>query len=756
MKSLTVKCVLSSCIFLLACSVEVPDRGGEDDGLGGSGGLSRPHAIASPKNEDEYFFNYRLANFAPATEPLIRETFGDALTFEDAGFWEHNSYTSHAVGFTTNLPTVTVIEYGETAAYGHVTTQSESYYYQHLHYIKGLESGKTYHYRYVAQDYDGVTVSSGDCTFTTRMLTADVIRIPEDMEGDAPYTLTQGNARYVLTRDLTVPTLAINIKANNVELDLNGHTIIYDDGAPKVVGSAWNDYAYNEEATFGVRAGLWNFLNFRILNGTIRQGRNGGAGFIGTGFTPLYLNHMGGSSYNEVAGITVDYYGNSVSGMVTGDGYVHHNVLYDRGTVIDDRHLAIRAMRVGDSRQNDVAFNSLRRFRHWGISSAGKVDRNELYSDSFDTNSFSLSAGDNTQVTGNKIFGMGYLPIGIGWGNNLSVKGNFIYMRGFAPTQRSEEYGRKSSVAGMRVTNYDGKPLENMLFEDNTIVLKAEDGCTMARGIWTSNSVHDKNFVYRRNTVKVEAMPGNLHNPEGGVRATNANPWPYYNDDVNNALAAVTFSGSTVNKDGDVLADPIIFEDNRLIGNVNLLVIGEGYGICNNVRMYRTRLEKIEHDSEFFYPVRLGFWYWDTWYNRMVDTEYEGFGENELTPYFFGGTGRMEMRYGESKTLTLKDRDGTPLAKRRITLTTDPGDNLTQLLLTDAAGRLTFDLLTVRHYKFGNSQENNGITGTPLRTDYEQYIFSASGYKPFSIPLAQLKDSDTLTLEGVYTSHGLK
>jgi hypothetical protein len=40
--------------------------------------LTPPHAIANPANDDAYFFNYRLANFAPATEPLIGETFGDA------------------------------------------------------------------------------------------------------------------------------------------------------------------------------------------------------------------------------------------------------------------------------------------------------------------------------------------------------------------------------------------------------------------------------------------------------------------------------------------------------------------------------------------------------------------------------------------------------------------------------------------------------------------------------------------------------
>ncbi|MDR2383658.1 MAG: fibronectin type III domain-containing protein [Prevotellaceae bacterium] len=705
--------------------------------------LTPPHAIANVKNDDEYFFNYRLKNFAPSTEPLIKETFGNTLMFEEIGFWEHSSYTSHVVGFTTNLPAISIIEYGETADYGHTTTQSESYYYQHLHYIKGLESNKTYHYRFVAQEHDGITITSGDHTFTTKQLTDDVIRIPEDMEGDAPYILTKSDAKYVLTQDLTVPTMAINIKAHNVELDLDGHTIIYDNVPSGVVGSG----IYDETATFGIRAGLWNFTNFKILNGIIKQGVNGGAGVIGQGYNPLFLNHMGGASYNEVAGITVDYYGSSIGGMCTGNGHVHHNVVYDRGVVIDNRHAAVRAI----SRSSDyslpncnISFNSLRRFRHYGIGAySGKIEYNELYSDSFETNSFALAAGNNVAVSNNKIFGMGYLPIGIGWGSNLDVKGNFIYMRGFAPNRRSQEYDRNSAIAGMRIT--DGN-VQNILYENNTIVLKPEEGCTQARGIWSFNGVNNKNIVYRRNTVKVEAMPGNLKNPEKGVSSGNINPTAYYNDDVNYALAAVTFSERAGNPaEGAPMSNPIIFEDNHLIGNVNLVVVGEGYGICNNVWMYRTKLEKINHDCEFFRPVRLGFWYWDTWNNRMVDTECTYFDESEMTPYFFGGTGKMEMYYGETKTLIVKNKTGETLANKRITLNM-PDDNYSQVLQTDGSGKVVFDLLTTRHFKFGNSQEHNGVTGVPAQTDYQQYVFNLEGYAPLTISLTQLKNIDAITL----------
>ncbi|MDR1551843.1 MAG: hypothetical protein LBS69_00040 [Prevotellaceae bacterium] len=698
-----------------------------------------PKAIENPQNDDEYFFNYRLANFAPSTEPFIEETFGSTLRFEEIGFWKHTSYTSHVVGFTTNLPSISIVEYGETADYGKTTVQSESYFYQHLHYIKGLESGKTYHYRYAVQGYDGAIIISGDHTFTTQQFTDDIIRIPDDMEGDAPYTLTQGNAKYVLTRDMTVQTLAINIQTNDVELDLDGHTIIYDDGPPEVLGSSWNDYAYNKRATFGIRAGLWNFVNFKILNGVIKQGRNGGTGFIGIGFNPLFLSHMG-NTYNEVAGITVDYYGNSVAGMVTSDGHIHHNVLYDRGSVIDNRHMAIRAMSVGQKPENDVSFNSLRRFRQRGIDNNGKTDHNELYSDSFDTNSFALGGGDNAQATNNKIFGMGYNPIGVGWGNNLQVKNNFIYLWAFAPTQRSEEYGRKSAVSGMRVTNYDNSVYENMLFEGNVIVLKATDHATMARGIWTTNGIQDRNILYRHNTVKVEAMPGNF---------TTDVPWNgdiYYNGDVNNAIAAVTVQGNGWTS--EEIPDALIFEDNRFISNVNHIIIGEGYGISSGVRFYRTTLEKIDHDNDhFFAPVRIGFWYWNTLENRMIDTKLVGITEEEMTPHFYGGTGKMEMRYGTTKTLTVKNTNGTPIANKNFTLTTIPDDNYTQTLKTSGNGTVSFDLLTVRYFKYGNSQEHNGVPGVPSQTDYEQYVFKFDGYKPLTVSLEQLKDLNELKIE---------
>ncbi|MDR0452086.1 MAG: hypothetical protein LBH15_03505, partial [Treponema sp.] len=196
----------------------------------------------------------------------------------------------------------------------------------------------------------------------------------------------------------------------------------------------------------------------------------------------------------------------------------------------------------------------------------------------------------------------------------------------------------------------------------------------------------------------------------------------------------------------EAIPSALIFEDNRLLSNVNHVVIGEGYGISSGVRFYRTTLEKINHDNDhFFAPVRIGFWYWNTLENRMIDTRLVGITEEEMTPAFFGGTGKMEMFYGERKTYRFTNGDGKPVANTSVRLATAE-DGYSQTRQTDADGRAAFDILSVRHFKFGNSLEHGGVAGTPGRTDYRQYIFSADGYRSYSISALEMEARNSFTL----------
>jgi hypothetical protein len=681
---------------------EVTRAGGEDS-------LALPQRFAHPGNDDEYFFNFRLEQFGAETEDLIKETFGSGLAVEGGSFWEFDSYTSHAVSFATNLPSVSVVEYGETKAYGERTEVSDSYYYQHLHHIKGLRANTTYHFRYRVQDADGVVAVSEDHSFTTLGYSEEVIRIPEDMEGGAPFTISR-SGKYVLTQDLDAQTLGINIRANDVTIDLDGHTLTYDIGTPKVTGASWDQYAYNEEASFGIRAGLWNYLNAKVYNGVIRQGRNGGKGFIGIGFNPLFLNHMGAATQNEVAGVLVDYYGDSVTGMVAGSGRVHHNVIVDRGSVIDDRHQGIKALTVtGDSPGNEVAYNSIRRFRHQGIRGGAAIHHNELYSDSFDTNSFMLVAQQGGRIEDNKLFGTGYNPIGIGWSEDLLVRRNFIYLHATAPSLRSDEYDRLSGVAGVRLTIYDKNfPVSNILYEDNTIVVKAWAECFAARGIWTWSG-NARNIVYRRNTVKSEVISEEAD---------------FLN--FSSAMTAVDVNGNS-EAPLDEVAWPMIFEDNRLIGNMNLITFGSSYGIGSGAWFYRTRMERLRRLDDHFAPVRLGYWYWNTHSNRLIDTD-TGEGVSLDAPAFHGSDGFMEVSIGESRELLFADGEGAPVGNTPVRVSF--GASRSFEVKTDPGGRVSFDMLLVQHLK------ENGLVS---RTAYSQYSFAPAGYLPQTVGASRLK-----------------
>ena len=682
--------------------------------------LVPPQLIPHPANDDEYFFNFRLTNFAPSTEPLIAQTFGSILRMEEEGFWVYNSYTSCAVSFSTNLPSIALIEYGKTSSYGQVTTQSDSYYYRHLLYIKGLEPNTTYHYRIKMQDYDGNLIVSADSAFTTKALTSDIIRIPDDF-GNAPppYLLTTSNAKYVLTKDITAPALAVNIRASNVNIDLDGHTVIYDNETPVVTGSGWTDYSYNESATFGIRIGLWGFTNSRIFNGTIKQGAHGGTGFIGIGFNPLFLYYMGPGSYNEIAGLTIDYYGASVAGMYPGDGFIHHNVIIDRGSVIDDRHMAIRAISARSGYNNEIAYNSVRRFRQIGIDATGNIHHNELYSDSFDTNSFMIGAGSNSAILNNKSFGTGYNPLGTSWNSDMTVKNNFIYIQGTAPSMRSTEYPRLSGIAGVRFTLYTGDTTnyENILYENNTISLKAWAGCNLARGLWTATGAQSKNIIYRRNTVKVQAISDSINFT-----------------DPNGAITCVDINGNT----SDLalpLPPPVLFEDNTLIGNVNLITFGSSYGIGDNARFYRTTMERIDSIDDYFTPVRLGFWYYNTRENYIIDAIPGKGVDLEQAPVFYTNGGNVEVYYGITKKLLIKTCKGNILRNTDITITST--GILPIVTKTDNDGYVTFEMLTTRHWN-----ENNTI----FRTDYTPYKFSVSGYD-YEVAADILKNMKAITFD---------
>jgi len=680
-----------------------------------------PVPIASPATPDQAFFNMRLQYFLPETEPLIKQTFGSALKFDDAASWEYSSYYSRAVSFATNLPTLAKIEYGPTTAYGQSTNQTESYFYQHLFYLTGLQPGQTYHYRIDTMGSDGAVLMSADKVFTTPALASNVIRIPQDMPGGAPYRLTTANAKYLLTTDLTVPNGGFVVDASGIELDLGGHTVTYDNAVNPIINETNATRAalmYSKDATFGVRTGLWNLTGQKIVNGRLVQGSHGGAGINGTGYNPVY---GGATSQLEVAGITADYYGDNINGIDIGMGNnsIHHNVVYDRGTGIDLRDIQMRAITTYEPDATTVtAYNSIRRCRQVGIAVGGKQTGNEVYDDSYSTNSFLLSYASNSVSEANKLFGLGYMPVGIGGGNmhDAVARNNFVYVVAYAPNQRSNEYGRLSAVVGFRPQVYPGGPggYDNNLFENNVVVGKAFPGSVGVRGLWVGSDMLQHNMVVRNNTVKVEAMTDDI------AAAFN---------DPGYSFSCIEFQG----QDQSTSPPPVLFQNNTLITNLIFIAVGSGYGVGSNGYFYDTTFTKIAHNSTHYLPFRIGYWYWNSYGVKIIDS-LPGPGVDLRAPVanVTGDTTvTLSLDFGISSTRTYL-ANGTPLAKTTVTWTTDGGDHGS--FTTDANGAARNEwFTTTNRYVPGDSP------GTMRQVQNRTITFTVAGFAPVTKNLADVQ-----------------
>jgi len=698
-----------SVFTILAMSASFP--AGAKAGTLSAGDFVYPKQIANPQTPDQEFFNMRLQYFLPESEPLIKQTFGSALQFDNSAFWEYSSYYSRAVSFATNLPTVAKIEYGPDTNYGSVTKQSESFFYQHLLYLTGLEPDKTYHYRIGVMGSDGTVLSSDDHVFTTPALTPNVIRIPQDLPNQsAPYTLATENAKYLLTQDLTAPNGGIVISASNVELDLGGHTISYDNAPNPLINESKNtraDFMYGVTATFGIRSGLWNLTGQKIFNGAVVQGKNGGSGVNGTGYNPIYSTH---TSNLEIAGVTADYYGANVNGIdADNNNYIHNNVVYDRGIGIDDRHMQMRAITSNIAAGNVTACNSVRRSRQTAISTGGQQNGNEVYGDSYSTNSFLINYANNSTSAGNKLFGLGYMVIGIGGGDmhDAAARNNFIYLNAYSPAQRFTEYDRTSGVTGFRPQIYASStgPFNNNLFENNVVVCKAWPGSSYIRALWVCSDVNQNNMIVRNNTVKAETMTDGIN----------------FND-ANYSYACLEYQGSSAQD----ATPPVLFTDNTFIANTNFIAFGSGYGIGKYGSFYNTTFQKIDHNSGFFTPFRIGFWDWNSTNNKIIDS-IAGPGVDLSAPVSNITTNTepdLSVDIGvSSQRAYVNAATGAALANTTVSWVTDGGDRGD--FTTDAKGEAYCEWITThnRHKPGDPGRSMSQVKNTAV-------TFTIAGYDP--------------------------
>jgi hypothetical protein len=594
-------CLLSSRLVVAAEAPgsDAPKASGAGalDPIAAAKALEETKAATAPDEVYAVFNRFCRASFGANAEPLVRETFGKELKLVETGAWSHLSTRSAAMGFETNLPAMAFVEYGETAAYGQKTPELERPFYIHLHHLRDLKPETAYHYRLVCMGEDGGKLVSDDRTFKTASL-AGAIELPGEVAGP-PYILDKAGATYVLTKDITADATAFEIKADGVTLDLGGRTVVYTE-KPVPEGTFTDKWmSYFHKGSFGVKvAGV---SKCRLLNGSIRQGAAGERGNDDSeGFNPLYIRECGEV---ELAGIEVDYHSPQVVGVNIRYAHdkceVHHCRIRDRGTKMHNRH-AVGCVAVNFLAPRGTGYrmhhNLVARTRQNGLR--GPLDElasNEIYVDSWATNSFACSGGD---VHHNRIFGTGYHVIAVPWGNGIKVHDNFVHMQGIntGQTRWWEGFGDQNSMNGLRHTQWgDNKtPSENSEYANNIVCIYGRNG-SQIRGVEFFSDTYIKGLTLRDSIVKVISQ-----------------------DEATAKAACVATHG---NPKREETQNPVFYRNCTFVSNVNLVRFGDDYGQGSHHQFAGCRLVRAGEDARFHTFAAMGA-YWSR-YHRFIDCVFE-------------------------------------------------------------------------------------------------------------------------------------
>jgi hypothetical protein len=532
--------------------------------------------------------------------------------------WQFASETSAFIYWKTDQPVHSYVEYGLNTSYGsQTTTQEDNWltnqgYFSHAHRITGLQRNSTYHFRMVMIDGSDVTARSDDMIFSTVDYTsADRVEVtsasscnqdsnPADL---APYQycLDQTGKTYVLTKDITVNSGAIWIQREAITLDLDGHTVIYNNVHDGTTRQRIGVYASTSS--------LDGAKDVKILNGFIKQGAGNDSGgtydSAGIGHNPIYV---GGGDNVEVAAVSLEWAGSQVDGLKHNSGgidsRIHHNIFNDLGSgqeSVMDRENMVVSIRVGNDGY-EIYNNFIKRARHGAIipavaGSSGKIYNNEIYMDSWCTNAYGIwfsGPMHDSQATGNRIYATGYHAVAIGTTGgsyNNEIGNNYIEMWATAPDladsggrclhDNASNYGPISSMNGFRILWGD---THNNDYHDNTVIVHGTGG-GRARGTWFTTiedniSVHDNQF--RNNTVIS------------------------YRDSADTSSDTDVCSIRALGNDFDTDATPFYYDNNVIASNVCNIGLGDEYGPRPTNHIFRNNtIRRIGNDS-FYNTIWMG------------------------------------------------------------------------------------------------------------------------------------------------------
>lgn len=540
------------------------------------------------------FTAFKTEYFGAEKEPLAYEKFGHTLNFVATGEYLHASENSAFITTESNLPAIASIRYGLEGELDHEITLSDQTYLHQFH-LPELQNNQTYFYQITLRDERGSTIESAVETFSTGVSSYTSIA---GGHLTAPITLSK-SGYYLLTGDITADYTAFIIDASNVILDLNGHTITYNEIDHQV------DSDYYNTASYGIY-GQWK-SNINIYNGTIQQGAGNNTAYVTTvGYNPILLRTVHGG---EIAGIKTIYSGAQVTGILLRDASstdidIHHNQIIDKGYTITNRHQGVKGIQAGQSAHH----NLITRARHMGISvskDGGAVHSNEIYIDSFATNSFGIFNWSVSDIDfyKNKVFGGGYMMVGIGASSdadNVNIYDNFVHLQSTEPSFRWDEYNARSRVVGIRNWGENDKYPDNLHVNNNIVTVNAKQGGD-ARGLWLFGLTNGSTNVIENNTVTMmlEDTP-----QETGLD-----------------FGALVLTGEDVPYGDD--SAPLLLKNNYVKTNFRHIVLGHDYGHSRNSVFDSNTFERISSRDDYNL-IQIGYWIYDISGHRLYDSTFLG------------------------------------------------------------------------------------------------------------------------------------
>jgi len=503
-----------------------------------------------------------------------------------------------------------------------------------------------------AQQAGDVGQDVGCARFTTREPAEGEIPIDK-----APFVITDPG-RYIVIKDLAAEASAIAIGADNVTLDLNGHTVKYGCGVKIAesimtytsrrsgnVGHAGILLPSRPDATADFKGFRWNSRRPGIVikNGTIADG-------AGKGLSYSAGIQLAGAAGAKVQNVRIEIAAPDTFGLVVGkDAKVHHVTIINNSTHVTNRHAPMASIQT--SSDCEVFKCLIEGGPQMGVKagSGTSIHHNIVRHRATVTNCYGVAGyrKENVRVFHNRI--ISYNGRGIHLSERSSgwlVHDNYVEVR----ETRNKEY-RRMQTHGIKLEGTSNSKIYN-----NVVLSVSSDGgeptaLNMAVKANASNEIYNNTFIAL--TINKQAA----------------------------------YSAYMVDNDA---SGSIIRDNTFCTNNICYMVSPDG---SRNVTFRRCTFAKISPADDVLFYANRAYKKKGGNGDRLIDCVFTG-GIDPKEHYFpgHGASWRSPGDYTIGWSLTLHATDGEAAAGGAEAIVTEAKGAKVATARADAKGRLAVDL----------------------------------------------------------------